>query len=193
MPEVPLRLPFGAERVVRDREEFRLFEVFGDAVINVNSIVNFELAPDDFQDRNGATIQPAAVPANMTLREKLLYHHGHRAKLAVDAIAAVVAAMLLWQQHWIRAAAVGLVLPAIASACVLWFADLKTPKELRWGGDQARTVTWTTVAVRIAGVFVFWGGAWSRSVILCLAGLVAIALTWVRVNLSTELDRAHLS
>ena len=106
----------------------------------------------------------------MTLREKLLYHHNHPAKLVVDAIAAVAAAVLLWQQHLIRAAAVGVVVPAIASACVLWFADSK-----------ARGVTWTTVTLRIAGVFAFWGGAWYRSVMVCLAGLVVIArprLSW---------------
>ena len=119
----------------------------------------------------------------MTLREKLLYHHAHPAKLVVDAIAAVVAAVLLWQHHWIRAAAVGLVMPAIASACVLWFADLKTVKELRWG----------RVVVRIAWIVVLWGGAWSRSPIVCLAGLVVIALTWVRVNPSTASDRSQFS
>ena len=119
----------------------------------------------------------------MTLREKLLYHHDHPAKLVVDASAAVVAAVLLWQQHLIRAAAVGLVMPAIASACVLWFADLETLKVLRWGRYEARTVTSTMVLVRIAGVFVFWGGAWYRSVMVCFAGLVVIALTWVRIPL----------
>jgi hypothetical protein len=128
----------------------------------------------------------------MTLRERLLYHHAHPAKLVVDAIAAIVAAVLLWQQHLIRAAAVGLGVPAIASACVLWFADVETLKELRGGRSEARTVTSTMMLVRIAGVFVFWGGAWYRSVTVCLAGLVVIALTWVRVNLSTESDRARL-
>src|SRR5258706_7094047 len=108
----------------------------------------------------------------MTLREKLLYHHDHPAKLVVDAIAAVVAAVLLWQQHLIRAAAVGLVVPAMASACVLWFADFEAPKESRRVRSEARTVTWTMVLVRIAGVFVFWGGAWYRSTTVCLAGLV---------------------
>ncbi len=103
----------------------------------------------------------------MTLREKLLHHHNHPAKAVVDAIAAVVAAVLLWQQHVIRAAAVGLVVPAVASACVLWFADLEKLKKLRW----------TMVLVRIAGVFVFWGGAWYRSVMVCLAGLIVIAFT----------------
>jgi len=129
----------------------------------------------------------------MTLREKLVYHHEHPAKLVLDAIAAVVTAVLLWQQHLIRATAVGLVVPAVASACVLWFADLETLKELRRGHSKARTVTWTIVLARIAGVFLFWGGAWYRSVMVCLAGLVAIALTSVRVRLSTELDRAYLS
>ncbi len=129
----------------------------------------------------------------MTRREKLIYRHEHSAKLVVDAIAAVVAAVLLWQQHLIRATAVGLLVPAIASACVLWFADLETLKELRFRRSEARTVTSTMLLVRMAGVFVIWGGAWYRSVLVCLAGLVVIALTLVRVHRSTELDRARLS
>jgi len=119
----------------------------------------------------------------VTLREKLLYHHDHPAKLVVDAIAGVVVAVLLWHQHLIRAAAVGIVLPAIASACVLWFADLEKRKALRWG----------RVLVRIAGVFVCWAGAWYRSLIVCLAGLVVIALTGVRVNSSPGWKRAPLA
>ena len=129
----------------------------------------------------------------MTLQEKLLCHHDHPAKLVVDAMAAVVAAVLIWQQHVIRAAAVGLVVPAITSACVLWFSDLETLKGLRFRRSQARSLTSTMVLVRITGVFVFWGGAWYRSVMVCVAGLVAIALTWVRVDLSAESYRARLS
>jgi hypothetical protein len=117
----------------------------------------------------------------MSLRQQLLYHHNHPAKLVVDVLAVLAAAVLLWQQHLYRAAAVGLVVPAIASACVLWFADCDTLKELRFGRYEARAVTWAMVMIRVAGVFIFWGGAWYRSTMVCLAGLIVIALTWVRV------------
>src|SRR5476649_2434372 len=117
----------------------------------------------------------------MTIREKLLYHHNHPAKLVVDVIVVIAGAVLLWQQHLYRAAVIGLVVPAFASACVMLFADCETLKELRFGPYEARKTTWLMVAIRIAGVFVFWGGAWYRSVRVCLIGLIVIALTWVRV------------
>jgi hypothetical protein len=119
----------------------------------------------------------------MTLREKLLYHHNHPAKLVVDVLAVIAAAALLWQQHLYRAAAVGLAVPAIASAGVLWFADGDTLKDLRLGRYEARAVTWAMVMIRVAGVFVFWGGAWYRSAMVSLVGLIVIGLTWVRVPL----------
>jgi hypothetical protein len=57
----------------------------------------------------------------MTFREKLLYHEVHPAKIIIDVTTALAAAVLLWQQHLLRAAAVGLAPPIIAS---LWGAAL---------------------------------------------------------------------
>ena len=39
----------------------------------------------------------------MTLREKLLYHQVHPAKIGIDVTTALAAAVLLWQQHLLRA------------------------------------------------------------------------------------------
>lgn len=115
-----------------------------------------------------------------TLRERLLRHHNHPAKLVVDVIAVVATAVLLWQQHLYRAAAVGLLFPALASACVMWLADCETLRELRFGPFEARKTTWLMVAIRMAGVLVFWGGAWYRSALICAVGVIVIASTWVR-------------
>jgi hypothetical protein len=116
----------------------------------------------------------------MTLREKLLYHKIHPAKLLVDVSALIAAAVLLWQQHLLRAIAVGIVLPALASACVILFADLEKQKDSRFGRYVAGNLTRPVEAALGLGVLLFWGGAWYRSTMVCLAGLIVIALTWVR-------------
>ena len=119
----------------------------------------------------------------MTLREKLLYHKIHPAKLSVDVSTAIVAAVLLWQQHLLRAIAVGIVLPVLASACVLLFADLEKQKDSRFGRYVAGRLTRSMEAVLGLGVMLFWGGAWYRSIRYCLVGLLVITLAWRRDTL----------
>jgi hypothetical protein len=119
----------------------------------------------------------------MTLREKLLYHHIHPAKMATDAICAMAAAVLLWQQHLLRAIAVGLGPPIVVSLLVLQFANLEKLKESPLGRYAGRTMTAATDIVRVLGAFVFWGGAWYRSVFWCIVGLLIIAFVWVRGRL----------
>jgi len=119
----------------------------------------------------------------MTFREKLRYHHTHPAKLIVDASAVIAAAVLLWQQHLLRAIAVGIVLPAMASACMILFANLEKQKNSRLGRYAADNMTAPMQAVHAFGVLVFWGGAWYRSIRYCLVGLLVITLAWRRGTL----------
>ena len=109
----------------------------------------------------------------MTFGEKLLYHHNHPAKVAMDVVCLVVAGVLIWQQHLYRAMAVGIGGPLIASAIVLAFM----------GVSAHRTLTWPVVAIRIAGAFVFWLGAWYRSVFWCFVGVLIITFDLVRRRL----------
>jgi hypothetical protein len=117
---------------------------------------------------------------SLSLREKLLYHHIHPAKMSVDVVAAIAAAVLLWQQHLLRAIAVGIVLPLAASAIVLTFADLGKLTQSRLGVYAGRNMTPAMEAAKIVGVFLSWGGAWYRSVMVCILGLLVIALAWGR-------------
>ena len=116
----------------------------------------------------------------MNVREKLLYHQIHPAKLLIDVSTALIAAVLLWQQHLLRAIAVGIVLPVIASACVMWLADLEKLKQSEFGRYVAQSMTLPMEAARLFGVFVFWDGAWYRSESVCTVGLIVIALAWAR-------------
>ena len=116
----------------------------------------------------------------MTFREKLLYHEVHPAKIIIDVTTALAAAVLLWQQHLLRAAAVGLAPPIIASLLVIQFANLERMKGSPLGRYIGRNMTPPLEVARLAGVFIFWGAAWYRSVFYCIVGLLVIAFAWVR-------------
>ena len=108
----------------------------------------------------------------MTFTEKLLYHHDHPAKVAADVVCLMVAGVLIWQQHLYRAIAVGIGGPLLVSVAILAFANV-----------TARSTTWQAVAFRVAGAFVFWGGAWYKSVLYCTVGILLIAFPWARARM----------
>ena len=119
----------------------------------------------------------------MTPREKLLYHQVHPAKMIIDVTTALAAAVLLWQQHLLRAAALGLAPPIITSVLVMQFANLEKVKRSPIGRYIGRNMTPPLEVARLAGVFIFWGAAWYRSVFYCSVGLLVIAFAWVRGGL----------
>ena len=116
----------------------------------------------------------------MTLRQKLLYHQVHPAKIIVDVTTALAAAVLLWQQHLLRAAAVGLAPPIIASLLVIQVANLEKVKQSPIGRYIGGNMTPPLEVARLAGMFIFWGAAWYRSIFYCSVGLLVIAFAWAR-------------
>ena len=125
----------------------------------------------------------------MTFREKILYHQIHPAKIAVDVITAVAAAVLLWQQHLLRAIAVGLAPPLLASLLVIQFADLEKLKQSALGRYVGRHMTPALELARLVGVFIFWDAAWYRSIFYCVVGLLVIAFAWARGALQGSKDQ----
>ncbi|HTI42973.1 MAG TPA: hypothetical protein VL693_14195 [Vicinamibacterales bacterium] len=118
----------------------------------------------------------------MTLREKLLYQQLHPMTLGADASALLIAAVLLWQQHLLRALVVATALPLGASIVVLSSTAEETWARLRSGRHERVAVTAAIVCIRIAAMFLFWTAAWYRSVTLCAAALGAGALTWTDIH-----------
>jgi len=116
----------------------------------------------------------------MTPRDKLLYHHAHPAKLLVDVVCAVTAAWLIWEQHLLRAAAVGLVPPALMSLVVLQFVDLERVKASPLGRYVGRYMSLPLHVTAVAGVIIFWLAAWYRSIFYCVAGLLIVTFAWIR-------------
>ena len=116
----------------------------------------------------------------MNARDRLLYHHAHPAKLAVDAICAVTAAWMFWEQHLLRAVAIGLVPPALTSLLVLQFIDLERVKQSRVGRHVGRHMSLPLHITAVAGVVIFWLAAWYRSIFYCVVGLLIVLFAWVR-------------
>ena len=119
----------------------------------------------------------------MTNRDRLLYHHAHPAKLAVDLAAAGAATWLFWDQHPLRGMAAGLIPPAAVSLVVLQFADLERVRRSMPGRYVGRNMSLALHTTSVAGVFILWAAAWYRSIFYCSVGLLITAFAWVRGRL----------
>ena len=77
----------------------------------------------------------------MTLKEKILFHQVHPAKLATDIIAAIVSLYFFWQHDLIVGLVTHFIPPPIGSAAVMHFANLEPYKNSRLGSYLARYMT----------------------------------------------------
>ena len=114
----------------------------------------------------------------MTLKEKLLFHQVHPAKLATDIGAAIVSLYLLWQQQLVLGLLTHFIPPPIGSAAVIRFADLDSYKNTRLGAYLLRYMTPIAQAARLAGDLITVGAAWYQSFAGILFGLAVIAAAW---------------
>ena len=114
----------------------------------------------------------------MTLKEKLLFHQIHPAKLATDIGAAIVSLYLLWQHQLVIGLLTHSIPPPIGSAAVIRFADLDSYKNTRLGAYLLRYMTPIAQAARLAGDLITVGAAWYQSFAGILFGLAVIAAAW---------------
>ena len=114
----------------------------------------------------------------MTLKEKLLFHQVHPAKLATDIGAAIVSLYLLWQHQLVIGLLTHFIPPPIGSAAVIRFADLESYKNSRLGAYLVRYMTPIAQAARLAGDLITVGAAWYQSFAGILFGLAVIAAAW---------------
>src|SRR5689334_6436527 len=77
----------------------------------------------------------------MTLKEKILFHQVHPAKLATDSIAAIISLYFFWQQELIIGLVTHFTPPPIASGAVIHFANLEPYKNSRLGAYLVRYMT----------------------------------------------------
>jgi hypothetical protein len=114
----------------------------------------------------------------MTLKEKILFHQVHPAKLATDIAAAVVSLYFLWQRELAIGIATHFIPPPIGSAAVIRFADLEPYKTSRIGAYLARYMTPTTQATRLAGDLITIVAAWYHSPAGLVSGFAIIVAAW---------------
>jgi hypothetical protein len=87
----------------------------------------------------------------MTLKEKILFHQVHPAKLTTDATAAVVSLYFLWQHELALGLLIHFVPPPLASAAVMRFARLERYKNAPVGAYLLRYMTAWAQAARLLG------------------------------------------
>ena len=115
----------------------------------------------------------------MIFKEKSLYHQIHPLKLSTDILSEIISLYFLWT----RAIWIGLALhfipPVIASLLLIQYANLEPQKSSRLGKYVCAHMSTSTQAFRLTGDIVMVFGAWDRSPIAILAGLVIILAAWM--------------
>jgi hypothetical protein len=114
----------------------------------------------------------------MTLREKILFHQVHPAKLATDVLSAVISLYFFWQHQLVIALLAHFVPPPVASAMVTRFADLEPYKSSRLGAYLIRYMTPVAQAARLIGDLITIIAAWFHSPIGIAAGLILVLAAW---------------
>jgi len=122
----------------------------------------------------------------VTLKEKILFHQVHPAKLATDIAAAVVSLYFLWQHQLVIGLLAHFIPPPIGSVAVICFADLEPYRSSRLGTYLARYMTPTAQASRFAGDLVTVVAAWYQSPIGIMFGLATIFAAWTYGLLCSE-------
>lgn len=116
----------------------------------------------------------------LTSREKVLYHQIHPAKLSVDVALTPLSGYLLWIHQLILGLLVGFIPAIVASALVIRYANLDSYAVSPLGKYVGKYMTRNMQAVRLAGLFVFWFGAWYHTPWIIGAGLLIVVFGWMR-------------
>jgi hypothetical protein len=115
----------------------------------------------------------------MTLKEKILFHQVHPAKLATDILAAIVSLYFFWQHDLVVGLVTHFLPPPIASAAVIHFTNLEPYKNCRLGSYLSRYMTPTAQGLRLVGDLITVFAAWYHSPLGIAAGLVLILAAWL--------------
>jgi hypothetical protein len=114
----------------------------------------------------------------MTLREKILYHQIHPAKLLTDCATSFASSWLLWEARWTEAGLVAFLPSITATLILLFFVQLERFRDTPLGHYVHRTMTRKIEAARLAGQVVVWGGAVAHILWIVPVGYFVIVLAW---------------
>ncbi len=117
----------------------------------------------------------------MNLRERLLYHQIHPAKLLTDWITTIPTLYLLWQHDLILGLLVAFVPSLAASILLIRLVNLEKYKQSKFGKYLSNYMTKTMQTLRFVGFILMMLGAWFHSFwFLIPLGIVVILLAWLR-------------
>jgi len=114
----------------------------------------------------------------MTLKEKILFHQVHPAKLGTDIAAAVISLYFFWQHQLALGVVTHVVPPPLASAMVICWVNLEPYRGSRVGAYLLRYMTPLAQAARLAGDLVTVFGAWFHAPLVMGAGFLIIVAAW---------------
>jgi hypothetical protein len=114
----------------------------------------------------------------LSLRQKILYHQIHWAKITVDVTSGVLSTWLMWTHDFWVGMAVAWVPPVVVSSFMLWQMDFSRQRDSRFGRYIAFHMTHAAEAVRICGQIAVWIGAWYHSVWAIAVGCLIVILGW---------------
>jgi hypothetical protein len=114
----------------------------------------------------------------MTLREKILYHQIHPAKLLTDCATSFASSSLLWEARWTEAGLIAFLPSIMLTLILLLFDRLERFKDTSFGHYIKRFMTKKIEAARLAGQIVVWSGAAAHILWIVPFGYFVIALAW---------------
>ena len=128
----------------------------------------------------GAVVLRGAVGGehSLTLRERVLYHQIHPAKLYVDVATALVAIDLFWRHELVPGLIIALVPPLLVSAVLVREADLERYRSSLMGAYLRQFMPPWVQAMRLFGVGVAFYAAWYHFPTGVLSGLALVAICW---------------
>ena len=114
----------------------------------------------------------------LTLRERLLYHQIHPAKLFADISTALIGIDLFWRHELAAGLIIALVAPVLVSAVLVQEADLEGYRSSGMGAYLRRFMPPWVQAVRHFGIALAFYASWYDVPAGVIGGLALVAVCW---------------
>ena len=115
---------------------------------------------------------------SLTLRERVLYHQIHPAKLFADTATALVAIDLFWRHALAPGLIIALLPPLLVSAVLVNEANLERCRSSPMGAYLRQFMPPWVQALRLFGVGVVFDAAWFHFPTGVIGGLTLVAICW---------------
>jgi hypothetical protein len=115
---------------------------------------------------------------SLTLRERVLYHQIHPAKLFADTSTALIAIDLFWRHALAPGLIIALLPPILVSAVLVNEVDFERYRSSPMGAYLRRFMPPWVQALRLFGVGVAFYAAWFQFEAGVMSGLALVAICW---------------